>query len=66
MKDAEHSGPAYENRQRMKTAGEGTNSRAAFGVSVRTGGQFFEPERYGTKITEIGESNSARAVVSMG
>jgi hypothetical protein len=36
-----------------ETAGEGTNSRAAFGVSARTGGRFFvQPERYGTKIAK--------------
>ena len=42
-----------------ETAGEGTNSRAAFGVSARTGGRFFvQPERYGTKIAKWGKVTS--------
>src|SRR5215467_4254135 len=42
-----------------ETAGEGTNSRAAFGVSARTGGRVFvQPERYGTKIAGWGKVTS--------
>jgi hypothetical protein len=52
-------GAGVRKSPKNETAGEGTNSCAAFGVSARTGGRFFvQPERYGTKIAKWGKVTS--------